>query len=198
MANAGRRSMLDELERLDQAAYEAVAGTPTPSLDRGLVVLTNAADYSRLWLGIAAVIAAGGGRRGRRAAASGLTALATTSAVANLGVKPLVRRVRPERVPSPRHHSVRMPESTSFPSGHTASAFAFALGAAGEIPGLALPLVPLATVVGYSRVHSGVHYPGDVLAGAVLGSVIGLVSPRAVRWGLARFVRTRWMPDSCG
>ena len=90
-----------------------------------------------------------------------------------------------------------MPESTSFPSGHTASAFAFALGAAGELPGLAVPLVPLATVVGYSRVHSGVHYPGDVLAGAVLGSVVGLLAPRATRWGVTRVGRARWIPDSC-
>jgi undecaprenyl-diphosphatase len=169
--------------RLDRAVYDAVDGTPTPSLDRGMAVLTNAANYSRLWLGVAATIAAVGGPRGRRAAVSGLVALGTTSAVANLAVKPLARRSRPDRVPALRHESVRMPESTSFPSGHTASAFAFALGVAGEVPLLAVPLVPVATAVGYSRVHSGVHFPGDVLAGAVLGSVVGLVSTRAIGRG---------------
>ncbi len=151
-----------------------------------MTVLTNAANYSRLWLGVAAGIAVVGGPRGRRAAASGLVALGTTSAVANLVVKPLVRRSRPDRVAAGRHESVRMPESTSFPSGHTASAFAFALGVAAEVPLLAVPLVPVATAVGYSRVHSGVHFPGDVLAGAVLGSVVGLVSPRTIRRGPAR------------
>ncbi len=62
-----------------------------------------------------------------------------------------------------------MPRSRSFPSGHTAAAFAFAVGAGRELPQSALPLLALASLVGYSRIHTGVHYPGDVLAGAACG-----------------------------
>ena len=83
-----------------------------------------------------------------------------------------------------------MPTSGSFPSGHTASAFAFATAVTADLPQLALPLFGLATVVGYSRVHNGVHYPGDVMAGAVLGLTTGTVIREAtLRSGRRRVLR---------
>ena len=66
-----------------------------------------------------------------------------------------------------------MPRSRSFPSGHTASAFAFATAVGADLPALSFPLDALAAAVGYSRVHLGVHYPSDVIVGAVLGSAVG-------------------------
>jgi membrane-associated phospholipid phosphatase len=63
-----------------------------------------------------------------------------------------------------------MPASTSFPSGHAASGFAFAHAVGRHLPVLAAPLRLLASGVAYSRVHTGVHYPGDVVAGSILGA----------------------------
>ena len=92
----------------------------------------------------------------------------------NALVKPLSRRHRPDptgaQVPEARR--VRLPASRSFPSGHTASAVAFASGVARVLPGAGVVLHCLAATVAYSRVHTGVHYPGDVVAGAVLGAMI--------------------------
>jgi undecaprenyl-diphosphatase len=79
-----------------------------------------------------------------------------------------------------------MPESTSFPSGHSASAFAFAYTVGRHYPGLAVPIRLLASGVAYSRVHTGVHYPGDV----VLGSIIGAGTAAMVGGACDR----RWVP----
>jgi membrane-associated phospholipid phosphatase len=163
---------LRELGAVDRAVYQAVAVTATPQLDDAFRQLSTAANYSRLWLGIAAVIATLGGRRGRRVALEGVLAIGATSATVNLGIKPLAHRRRPER-PDPAPFEARlvpMPESTSFPSGHSASAFAFAYTVGRHYPGLAVPIRLLASAVAYSRVHTGVHYPGDVVLGSIVGA----------------------------
>lgn len=163
---------LRELGAVDRAVYQAVAVTPTSHLDDVFRRLSNAANYSRLWLGMAAAIATLGGRRGRRVALESVLAVGATSATVNLGLKPVARRRRPERLdPAPfEARLVRMPESTSFPSGHSASAFAFAYTVGRHYPALAVPIRVLASAVAYSRVHTGVHYPGDVVLGSSIGA----------------------------
>jgi membrane-associated phospholipid phosphatase len=163
---------LRELGAVDRAVYEAVARTPTTTLDGPVRRLSHAADYSRLWLGIAALIALLAGGRGRRAALEGVVSIGVTSATVNLGLKTLHRRRRPERVETElsRTRHVPMPRSSSFPSGHAASAFAFAYAIGRHLPGLAVPIRLLAAGVGYSRVHTGVHYPGDVVVGSIIGA----------------------------
>jgi undecaprenyl-diphosphatase len=167
-------SWLEEAGEVDAAVYGAIAGTPTPGLDAAMRRLSHAANYSRLSMASSALLAVAGGARGRRAAANGMVSVAVTSAFANLVVKPLGRRRRPDRageeVPAARH--VRMPTTPSFPSGHTAAAVAFANGVGSVLPAAGIPLHVLAALVGYSRVHTGVHYPGDVLAGALLGAIL--------------------------
>jgi undecaprenyl-diphosphatase len=179
---AKRRRWLRELEHVDAALYAAVAGTPTPALDRSMRRLSDAANYSRLSLASAGVLALAGGPSGRRAAAFGLASVTVTATVVNIAVKPLSRRGRPDRaaeqVPIDRH--VRMPVSTSFPSGHSAAAFAFATGVGHVMPTAAIPLRVLAAVVAYSRVHTGVHYPGDVVVGSLMGATLAQLTSYAL------------------
>ena len=160
-----------EVTGLDLAVYAAIAATPTPTLDRAFRRLSRAADYSKLWLASAAVLASTGGAGGKRAAANGLASVALTSAIVNLVLKPLGGRRRPDRdthhVPVARQ--VAMPTTTSFPSGHSASAFAFTTGVSAASPPAGIPLSALAALVAYSRVHTGVHYPLDAIAGSVAG-----------------------------
>ncbi len=173
---------LDEAERLDVGVYAAIARTSTPAIDRAMSRLSRAADYSRLSLASAAVLAAVGGRDGRRAAVIGLASVAVTATVANLIAKPLGRRRRPDRIAQevPLARQVRMPVSSSFPSGHSAAAFAFATGVAHVSPVAAAPLRALAAMVAYSRVHTGVHYPGDVVAGSLLGIALAEATARSL------------------
>ena len=164
--------VLHDLGAVDRAVYEAVARTPAAALDGPVRRVSQAANNSRLWLGIAAAVALPGGGRGRRAALEGVVSIGVTSAVVNLGLKRVYRRRRPDRVEDDlsqlRH--VPMPKSTSFPSGHSASAFAFAYAVGRHLPGLAVPIRALAAGVAYSRVHTGVHYPGDVVVGSIVGA----------------------------
>lgn len=190
--------------------YQAVADTPTPRLDGALRQLSTAANQARLWLGIAAGMALLGGSRGRRAALNGVLAIGLASASVNLGIKPLARRRRPAPTEPTRFQDryVPMPPSTSFPSGHAASAFAFAAAVSRELPQAAVPIGLLAGAVAYSRVHTGVHYPGDVVIGSIIGAAAAATvgaSSQIRRVGQSRTVRgwarplaharTRGMPD---
>lgn len=175
--SAGYRTetIVSEFGNVDRNIYRAVAATPTPTLDEAFRKVSLVADHSMLWFGIAGATALLGGRRGRRAAFDGVVSIALTSAVVNAGLKPVLPRDRPDRelhqVIVARH--VPLPKSTSFPSGHSASAFAFANGVSGEMPELAVPLRLAAAAVAWSRVHTGVHYPGDVITGSLIGGAVG-------------------------
>jgi membrane-associated phospholipid phosphatase len=171
-----------EVNSLDLAVYAAIAATPTPTLDGVFRRLSRAADNSKLWIASAAALATVGGPGGRRAAVNGLASVAVTSAVINLVLKPLGRRQRPDRaihhVPITRQ--VTMPRTTSFPSGHAASASAFATGVASAAPAAGIPVSTAATLVAYSRVHTGVHYPLDVIAGSLTGEALALLTVGAL------------------
>lgn len=192
----GPAAVLGDLRAVDGALYAAVAATPTPTLDRALRRLSHAADHSRIWLGIAAALALGGSRP-RGAALRGTCAVAVASASADLLGKRLVRRARPDREAArvTVDRRVPMPTSASFPSGHTASAVAFAVAVGMVLPGAAVPLGALAGAVGYSRVHTGVHYPGDVAAGAVLGVASAAVALAAVTAARGRYGRSAGTPS---
>ena len=162
---------LDEAKAIDTAVYGVIAAGDTPRLDSAMRRLSHTADHGKLWFAIAAALALLGGPGGRLAARRGLVSLGIASGLANLLAKPLTTRRRPARREAEelaRRH-VQMPRSSSFPSGHSASAFAFATAAGAAQPMLSAPLRTLAMLVGYSRVHTGVHYPADVLAGAIVG-----------------------------
>jgi undecaprenyl-diphosphatase len=128
-----------------------------------------------------AAIAAGGDCRKRclpRATVAALGAVAAAGVFVTV-LKLLVDRARP---PVAGIDAVGViPASASFPSGHAATAFAAAVAVGLFYPKLRRPLLVLAAVVALSRVYLGVHYASDVLAGSLLGVVLGLASVWVVR-----------------
>jgi undecaprenyl-diphosphatase len=174
---------LRTLGRWDREIYLRVAGMSTPALDAPLRRLSHFANHSKPWFAVAAVLAAVGGPQGRRAAATGVAAIGVTSLVVNQPMKLAGDRARPDREGAgvPEERWVRMPTSSSFPSGHSASATAFAVAVGDVIPALRWPLRVAGSIVAFSRVYTGVHYPGDVVAGVLSGLVIGRMTARVGR-----------------
>src|SRR5688572_11315510 len=147
----------------------------TPA-DRWLRRLSHAANHGRLWLAVAAVL---GARKGplRRGAVRGIGSMLFSSAVVNLVLKRIFGRVRPDLANLRTERRLRRsPVTLSFPSGHSSSAAAFVTGLAMESPLAGAALAPVAVGVGYSRVHVGVHYPGDVAAGLAVGSAVAVAT----------------------
>ncbi|MFC5289794.1 bifunctional phosphatase PAP2/diacylglycerol kinase family protein [Actinokineospora guangxiensis] len=158
-----------QVNRVDRDLVIRSGQLPKTPADGWLMSLSRSANKSRLWFAIAVVLAAKKGKT-RRAALRGVGAITFASVSANLVGKNLFPRRRPaaELLPEYRRLAKR-PTSSSFPSGHAASAVAFATALGLERKGLGKVVAPVAGAVAYSRVHTGVHWPTDVLAGAAIG-----------------------------
>ena len=130
--------------------------------------VATASKAGGIWWGASALLARRG-PSGRRAATSAMTAWGTTTALV-AATKKFVKRTRPRFGASGPPTS-----STSMPSSHTASAFAYATAAGLAEPGAALPLLGSAGLVAWSRMGTARHFPSDVFAGASLGTAVGML-----------------------
>lgn len=164
------------IARLDRALVRMVSRFPGGEHDDFFRQLSAAANHGKLWFAVAAAMAVFKGKP-RRAAVHGLIAQGLASAVTNIGFKTLLPRARPLPEHLPVFRFVHpQPTSSSMPSGHSASAAAFALGVGFVQPALGAALAPVAAGVAYSRVHTGAHWPSDVLFGSAIGAGAALLT----------------------
>lgn len=143
-----------------------------------LVAASRLGDWP-LWLVCGVVGLAVGDARLRLAVFAATLALAGSVLLFML-IKNLVGRPRPCEAWAELPCLLRAPDRFSFPSGHTMTAFAAATAYGVMAPFLLPVLLPAALLIGISRVFLGLHYPTDVLAGALLGSTLGFLSAQAV------------------
>lgn len=160
---------------IDRRLYRLINGLPhTKTSDRYVSVLSDLGEGLG-WVSGGLALAILGGSKGRRAGAATAVASLVATYVVQYRVKPIFRRVRPFVNREARVVGVR-PADHSFPSGHTASSFAAATALAFFYPRAAPLAYGVATAVGVSRVHLGVHFPSDAAVGGVIGIGIGTFS----------------------
>ncbi len=174
-------ALFGALGALDTQLYLAITTSRNAVTGALAVALTLANTSGAVWWLLAFLGARlRSGRRALLAATSVATGLLGGWLVAEL-LKLVFGRARPFlAIASAPPTLVDRPAGFAFPSGDTALAFGAAIALGGVMPRSRLPALLLATGVGLARVTVGVHYPFDVLAGAVVGIAAGLAAPRAV------------------
>jgi len=167
------------LVRFDESvdrSLDSIRGNPVA--DRFMYSLTELGDFSLLWHIISVADGAFGGTAGQQRMMRLSATLGVESALVNGPLKTAFRRARPI-APEARPHGLRQPATSSFPSGHaSAAACAVVLLSAGRPVWQRLGWTTLGTLVAASRVYVRIHHPSDIIAGAAVGSLLGMLALR--------------------
>lgn len=166
----------------------------TPLGNLIIPIWSRLGDGGLIWIAAAVLLLCF--RRTRRAGVLALGGLLLDFICINGILKHLVARPRPWLVVEGLDTILYHHDPNSFPSGHTGAAFAFAAAVYRELPRAWMGIVAVlaAVCMGWSRIYVAVHFPSDVIAGAVVGALCGLLAA----WLYGRFFRARFPLDGSG
>lgn len=167
--------MPDGVTSLDERLGVWIATHRYAPLNDVFVWLGSIDRIGAVWIGLALLVSFALSRRVIPAlGVAALTALAAFAADSiSLGIKDLTHRARPFEA-HPQIHPLYSVHSSSFPSGHAATAFAGAIVVSYLAPRATPFLLAFAAAIAFSRIYVGVHYPGDVVVGAAIGAAVGV------------------------
>ncbi len=168
---------VDAFDHWVDDALELVRGNPIA--DRVFTTASHVGDFSLIWHGISIVRAVTKGRPDQVVVLAVM--LGAESLLVNQGVKRLFRRERPTTTGDDRLQ-VRKPTTSSFPSGHASSAaFAAMILSGWDGPKISILWWQIAAIVGISRAYVRIHHGSDVVAGAIVGTLLGLAGRRIAK-----------------
>ena len=168
--------MVDAITRIDFLILNFLQeNNKNTLLDRIMIFITSLGNMSMVWIiiGIYLLI----NKKYRKYGIMLLLSLLLCAIVGNLTLKPLVARIRPfNAMPLIDGLLIKAPLDYSFPSGHTMCSFAPTIVLCYMIKRVGICAVILSTLIGFSRLYLYVHYPSDVVSGAIIGILLGTLS----------------------
>lgn len=145
-----------------------------PALTTFFTFITRMGDAAAVWIVLSVCLLAS--KRTRIIGIMALCSLGFSFIIDNVLLKNLIGRVRPYEVVQGLQCLIEVQTDFSFPSGHTGSSFAVAVVLLTKLPKkYGVPALMLAVLIGFSRLYLGVHYPTDVLCGALIGTMIAIL-----------------------
>jgi undecaprenyl-diphosphatase len=168
------------MDELDRRGVEWLSGLDWPVVTPVMKALTYAGAHGLVFLAIGVVAAI---RLRRPLVAVAVVAANEASSLTDSALKAVIGRERPPLADPRVHPLIPLPHDPSMPSGHAMMAFSGAVILAAVLPRWRWALLAVAAGVAVSRVYLGVHYPSDVVAGALLGAAVGAVALWLLRRG---------------